>query len=175
MADLEKDDLNEVRQLLSSGADLNSPGRNITLAQLPSQVPSYPLIRAVIDNNLEAVRLLLESGANPNICCEYVHDSRACWFYPLCYASHPDIVSMLLDAGAEANALQRPAYYTETVLLRSVYFQPSIAEFLIERGDDVNVTDETGCTALYHAICQEYHDIAALLVQVRWGNKLFKN
>ena len=106
MAALESGDLDELRQLLSSGADLNSPGRKITLSRLP-QMPSYPLILAVDMNNFEAVRLLLDSGADPNICCEFVLESQTCWLRPLCHAADPRVAAMLLDAGAEVNAQQR--------------------------------------------------------------------
>ena len=166
MAALESGDLDELRQLLSSGADLNSPGRKITLSRLP-QMPSYPLILAVDMNNFEAVRLLLDSGADPNICCEFVLESQTCWLRPLCHAADPRVAAMLLDAGAEVNAQQRSSDGEETALLRSAYFQPSVGELLIERGADVNSTDDEGCTVLYHAIDHGHHELASCLIQVR--------
>ena len=175
MTVLEAGDLNEVRKLLSSGADLNSPGRKSTLkGLLESQVPSYPLIWAAYENNLEAVQLLLDSGADPNICCKYVQECRICWLHPLCLTTHPVIVTMLLDAGADVNSRQRSLGGTETALIRSVYFRPSISKLLIDRGADVNMTDETGCTALYPAICLGRYELAVYLVQVRGWDILLK-
>ena len=167
MAALEAGDLVELCQLLSSGADLNSPGRKITLSWLPSHVPSYPLIWAVDMNKPEAVRLLLDSGADPNICCEFVFESQACWLRPLCHTIDPHIVSMLLDAGADVNAQQRSIFGAQTALLQSIYATPSYGELLIERGADVNITDELGRPALYLAIEREHFGLAARLVQVR--------
>ena len=167
MVALRSNDLDELRQLVSSGADLNSPGPMISLSELQPQVPSYPLMWAVYMGKPKVVSLLLDSGADPNICCEYLYLSRLCWYPPLCHTTRPDIVSLLLNAGAEVNALQRSLTNTETALLMSARSQPDIGELLIERGADVNITDETGHTALYRAIVYKHHDLAAHLVQVR--------
>ena len=168
MAALWSGDLDGLRQLLSSGADLNSPGRKVPMSRLPSQVPSYPLIWAVHAGKPEAVRLLLDSGADPNICCNYIHDSRAFWCLPLCLATHLGIATMLLDAGADVNAQQRSLAGTQTTLLRAAAIsQPSIGELLIERDADVNTADESGSMALYHAIFHRHDEMAARLVQVR--------
>ena len=159
--------------VLSSGADLNSPGPKVSLLRLSPQVSSYPLIWAVDVDDPQAVRLLLDShygdvimstmasqitsltivystaysrrrskntaklrvtglcagnsqvnsphkrpvtrkmfpfddviiGADPDICYEYVHESRACWLQPVCHATHPGIVTMLLDAGSERSVV----------------------------------------------------------------------
>ena len=168
MATLRSGDLDGLHQLLSSGADLNSPGRKISLSDLEPQVPSYPLIWTIDMGKREAVRLLLDNGADPNICCEYVDESQACWLKPLCHASDPDIVTMLLDAGAEVNALHRSRTGTETALLKAACNEPSVGEPLIKRGADVNITDERGRTALYQAILYGHHKLAACLIRVRW-------
>ena len=167
LAALRSGDPDGLRQLLSSGADLNSPGWVISLSKLELRVPSYPLIWAVDMDKPKVVRMLLDSGADPNIFCEYVHESRACWLRPLCHATNLDIVTMLLDAGADVNAKQQSRTMTETALLLSSRSQPSISGLLIERGADVNVTDRSGCTALYRSIFHKHHDLAARLIQVR--------
>ena len=157
--------ISEIRDIVSSGADLNSPGTKPTL--MP-EVQTYPLMLAVCDRNSEAVQLMLDSGADPNICYEYVREGRDCCLRPLSEAARPDILTMLLDAGAEINAQMRSIHDTETALLRAAHFQPSIGDLLIERGADLNMRDESGRTALYRAINNFNHDLAAHLVQVSW-------
>ena len=168
MTTLKSGDLKEIHRLLSSGADLNSPGRKMQLHGLIPNVQSYPLIWAVHDGNSEAVKLMLENGADPNICCEYVDVRRDCCLRPLCEAGRPDILTMLLDAGAEINAQMRSVWDTETALLRAAHFHPSFSGLLIERGADVNMRDESGRTVLYRAINHYHHDLAARLVQVSY-------
>ena len=167
MTALRSGDLNELRQLLSSGADLNSPGPMISLPWLPSQVPSYPLIWAVDVDKPDVVRLLLDGGADPNICCEYyVHGSRVCWLRPLCHTTDHRIAAMLLDAGAEVNAQQRDTNDTETALMRASDSHPTIGELLVERGADVNLKTESDSTALVRAIFHGHQKLIALLIQV---------
>ena len=169
MTALRSGDLDEVRQLLSSGADLNSPGPMISLPWLRPQVPSYPLISAVDMGSPDVVRLLLDSGADPNICCEYVDESRACWLRPLCNASDPRTAAMLLDAGAEVNAQQRDIDDTETALMRASKSRPSVGELLVERGADVNVKGEIDSTVLVRAIFYGHHKLVSLLIEVSSG------
>ena len=172
MTALKSGDLNVLSQLVSSGADLNSPGKKILLSGRPEQQPqvsSNPLIWAVDVDNLEAVRLLLEKGADPNICCEYAHTSRTCWLRPLCHTTNHCVASMLLDAGADVNAQQRSPIDTETALLKASSTHPSIGELLIERGADVNITSEKGGTALCRAIFHRHEKLVERLVRVSWG------
>ena len=168
MNGLRSGDLNEVRQLLSSGADLNSPGPMISLSWLPPQVPSYPLIWAVDVRKPEVVRLLLDSGADPNISCQYVDESRACWLRPLCHTTDPCIAAMLLDAGAEVNARQRDIDDTETALLKASDSRPSVGELLVERGADVDLKSETDSTPLVRAIFHGHQKLWPLLLT--WFN-----
>ena len=166
MAAVMSGDVKEIHHLLSSGAHLNSPGRKLHLNSLIPTAHSYPLIWAVYAGNSEVVQLRLDSGENPNVCCEYVDKNRVCWLRPLCEAGRPEILTMLLDAGAEVNAKVRTLYDTETTLLRAAHFQPSFGYLLIERSADVNIRDESGRTALFRAIDHHHYDLAARLIEV---------
>ena len=170
MAALKSCDRDELRQLLSSGADLNSPGRMISGSELEPQVPSYPLMWAVTAGDSIAVKILLDGGADPNISCEYAHGERDCWMRPLCEANEPDIVTMLLDAGADVNAQTRSIINTDTALMRAADFRPDtcIGDVLIERGADVNMKDESGVGALFRAIAHRNYELADRLLQVSW-------
>ena len=169
MTAIKSGDIGELRWLLSREADVNSPGRKMLLTlQLP-EVPSYPLLWAIQSENSQAVQLLLGAGADPNICCNYECESHAGSLRPLCMAvrtGKPDVVDMLLNAGAEVNAQQQTAYQSETALLIAVPSQPHLVEVLIERGADVNMTDESGCGALHHAVITYNQQLAARLIEV---------
>ena len=88
---------------------------------------------------------------------------------PLCEANEPDIVTMLLDAGADVNAQTRSIINTDTALMRAADFRPDIGDVLIERGADVNMKDESGVGALFRAIAHRNYELADRLF--RWAGE----
>jgi len=88
-------------------AILNSGNVNINW-QNPED-GNTPLMEAVIKNNVYAVNLLLQDGANVNI----VNNSRNTALYYAIFMSSPEIVSMLIDFGADKNIENE---YGETLL-----------------------------------------------------------
>jgi beta-lactamase regulating signal transducer with metallopeptidase domain len=89
------------------------------------------LIRAVADGDLEAVRQLLDRGADPNL-----------WFggnLPLSKAAelgHVEIVSLLLDRGATIDQIVQP--YGNALIRSSAKGHLEVVKLLVARGADVN-------------------------------------
>lgn len=84
--------IEEVKELLSKGADVN---RREYLWE------NLPLCEAVSNNHIEVVRILLKAGADANKANGYMLP-----WTPLFYAidnNNMDIVKVLLEAGADAN------------------------------------------------------------------------
>jgi ankyrin repeat protein len=90
------------------------------------------LIGAAREGRLDAVRLLLERGADPNLLAPL--DESA-----LIHAAaegHVDIVSLLLDRGA---SIDHPARWGDNALHRaSVNGHLEVVKLLVARGADVN-------------------------------------
>src|SRR5262245_16284706 len=89
------------------------------------------LIRAVADGDLEAVRQLLDRGADPNL-----------WFggnLPLSKAAelgHVEIVSLLLDRGATIDQIVQP--FGNALIRASAKGHLEVVKLLVARGADVN-------------------------------------
>lgn len=89
------------------------------------------LIRAVADGDLEAVRLLLDQGADPNL-----------WLggnLPLSKAAelgHVEIVSLLLDRGATIDQIVQPL--GNALIRASAKGHLEVVKLLVARGADVN-------------------------------------
>jgi beta-lactamase regulating signal transducer with metallopeptidase domain len=89
------------------------------------------LIRAVADGDLEAVRQLLDRGADPNL-----------WFggnLPLSKAAelgHVEIVSLLLDRGANIDQIVQPL--GNALIRASAKGHLEVVKLLVARGADVN-------------------------------------
>ena len=171
-------DLEQIRSLVDSGVDVNSPD--------PS---GSPLQWALFANQTEAVELLLSYGADPNIqgslgtplqmAIQYQNvraverllnygadpnsgDSSTALISAIQSGNH-EIFEVLLEAGADPVS---PAGDGTTPLhVAAEQGDLEFAQRLLELGADVNAADSYNQPPVHLAVKYKHHDLADLLVE----------
>lgn len=132
---------------------------NSFLEDINSDDDSLLMTNAVLENDINKVQELLDSGINPDI-----QDFDG--WTPLMWAAQDNNVTMinlLIEAGADPNLQD---YYEETALIQAVY-QDNVEAInaLITLGADPNMTDSTGYTPLMLASSYGTMESAKALLQ----------
>lgn len=136
----------------------------VELGQLGYEYTSDSFVSAVVDGNLQAVKLFLEGGMSPNTKEEgdrqpLFLSATMCQRDPI--ESREPIIRALLAAGAKVNVRNEN---DSTPLLESVSGCPlPVIEALIAAGADVNARAKGGATPLMMAEVFQKADIAAAL------------
>ena len=129
---VEQRKLDEVRDLLKAGVDVNAQNKRGDTA----------LTYAAALNQPEIVDILLAAGADPTV------DTNE-GMTPLHSAKDPGIARRLLDSGADPNARTN---YEHTPLMFAAMAGPAeLIRVLISRGAYVDAVDSQGKTALIYA------------------------
>ncbi|KAH8821773.1 ankyrin repeat-containing domain protein [Xylogone sp. PMI_703] len=124
-----------------------------------------PIQIAVQNRHVEMVKLLLISGANPDLPFSNSHHT------PLQWASingDKDMVELLLEYGASVNSFQGAVYSRGTALQFAIMGSHlEIAQLLLDNGADVNAPpeQENGATALQAASVGGFLGLAYLLLE----------
>ena len=137
-------DLEQLKQLLDEGADVNSPDDAGT-----------PLQWALFVGQVEVVRLLLERGADPNI-----GSSSGTPLQTAVVSGNTEIVGLLLAHGAEPNQGDRSTPLTAAAQKGSI----EMIEMLLAQGADPGFATYEGITALHEAAKAGHLEIAQRLV-----------
>jgi ankyrin repeat protein len=136
----ESGDADEVRRLITAGADVNfTTGHGFR-----------PLLMAVYYAHLDAARILLSHGADPN----YTGFSEGTALVFAAGSGHTEILSLLLDEGADVNlALPRGG---ETALHVAIFSdRTEVVQRLLQAGANVNQRTATaGDTDLFYGGAQ---------------------
>jgi ankyrin repeat protein len=113
--------------------------------------PLSPLIQASRAGSLEAIKRLLDSGADVNLPGPTGDSWDATPLQHAILARQPDSVRLLLDRGADPNRSAGPGSVTP-LLLAAGDTDPTILNLLLAHGADPTVEAENGVTPLSRAV-----------------------
>jgi HEAT repeat protein len=115
------------------------------------------LFKAIASNDLSKVNQILSAGGDPDSKNDL--DISALWLTSA--KGHLDLVKILLDHGANINAL---SYHGTTALwVASQKGQLAVVKELLNRGADPTIRDDSGNTALFWASTNGHMEIVKLL------------
>lgn len=151
--------LEQARMLLRHGARVN-PATNLG--------GTTPLLLAVISNNTQLVRFLIETGADVNTDGEEALPP----LHSAALEANLEMVDVLLAAGANPRQISLKASYTPLIracdAASTNYEAPNVAGVarrLLDLGVDINAQGDDGCTALLLACCHGFAEAAELLLE----------
>lgn len=96
-----------------------------------SKMSTTPLIDAILENNLEEVKRLLQSGVN-------IEETKGKYRTPLvvaCKAGHFEIVKCLVESGAKFSPFGESVPMTDAFTICCIYKKYEILDYLLEKYD----------------------------------------
>ena len=115
-------------------------------------------------NNADIVKILLESGADPNPISRHTN-----WETPLHYAAEAgaiDAVQALLDGGVEADVrIGQGRSPMITIIKEGRKNKTAVVRILLENGADPSLQDNIGNTALHYAVMNGITAMIELLIE----------
>ena len=120
------------------------------------------LCAAVQGNHLEIAEYLLNNGADYNSVARTCYHSA--WIYA-CQRGSPDMVRMLLDRGADPNAVDDK----EQSPLKAALSHPEVLRMLLEHGADPNRRGSNGFTVLLEVLQCRKVCMPALTLLLEYG------
>ena len=131
--------------------------------------PKKEILRAAKSGNEAAVKALLKIDAEL-IDARDKDDSTP--LHCAVWKGHLEVVSTLLDAGADVNALNRNDHWGNTPLHAAAHANhTAIAQLLILRGASLDARDVNGRTPLDHTAFHKATAVAKILQQTTSGKK----
>ena len=135
-----RNDVAALRHLLDDGHEADEGGDSWT-----------PLIWATRSGSVDAINVLLDSGADVNLPGSTVDNWDATPLQHAILQRQPAAVRLLLDRGADLNRGAGPGSVAP-LLLAAGDTDPAILKLLLARGADPTVENEHGATPLSHAV-----------------------
>jgi ankyrin repeat protein len=122
----------------AGGAGARNKRTSITITEIELE-GATPVMLAAEVNNIEAVKVLVEAGADPRI------------------ATEQGTTPLILASGAGTDVQRARSLEERATAVRT-------ARYLVEHGADVNAAGQFGWTALHAAAYQGYNDVIEFLV-----------
>jgi len=135
-----RNDVAALRQLLANGHKADERGNSWTA-----------LIWAARSGSIEAINLLLDSGADVNLAGSTEDNWDATPLQHAILRRQPAVVRLLLDRGADLNRGASPRSLAP-LFLAAGDTDPAILKLLLAHGADPTVEDENGATPLARAV-----------------------
>ena len=143
-----------VKELIELGADLLDGGMNPNISSPSAPYSTLPLLAAECGQPA-LLKLLLARGASPNVTVPQGRERGRTPLHGACYSGRRDLIALLVDAGAELDAVTEAEGFTP---LQFACFTNNmdIAKQLMDYGADVSVRDKQGRTPVELAVAQRW-------------------
>ena len=123
-----------------------------------------PLHIAAADNAVDIMKILIENGAEIDICDDY-NDTP---LHLATYHKSLDAMQLLLDSGANVNALSSDGYYplSKAITPWMGNIEPEVILLLLKYGADINAVSGTDALPALHTAAELGEaDIVKLLIE----------
>jgi len=157
-------DTNQLQKLIDRGADVNNQGRK----------GMKPLFWALIRENLEGFKFLLDHGADPNAAVAIMQPPPENALTLAASMNDSRYLKELLKHGANPNlAVGNPSPQT-AIFTASFYRQTNSISILLEYHADIDWKDTSNNTALHRAVYEGSYE-SALFLYKNGADPLIKN
>ena len=187
---IKKGDLDEVKSLVESGADVNDDTRDSYLPlALASARGHFDIVKFLLDSGAlvdklaifetilqtslyiatmngftDIVKLLIDRGADVNFSMSNGEDKNISSVLEEAVDNrNPEIVRHLIDAGASVNIRSYYGYHTP-IYTAAANGDLEIVQYLLNKNAEVNVVDEIGSTPLNIAVRHGNLNVARILL-----------
>jgi ankyrin repeat protein len=131
---------------------------------LSGRLSSVSLFDRVVYGDLAAVKLLLDSGADPNSIEDIAHIKGVTPLHMAAEMGHLEIAELLTQRGAKLDA--RTSTDSQHIHQAAMNGHDKMVALLLELGADVNCRDDNGVTPLDFAIFRENYQTADMIREV---------
>lgn len=131
-------DLDEVKALIESGADVNQV----------NEMDGYsPLMGACLRNNIDIVKYLISKGADLNI--QEPGNNVSALILACSYSMYANVAKLLINEGADVNIVAKDG---NTALIAAAGSSEEVFKLLLSKGADISAKDKEGKGVMTKAI-----------------------